>query len=115
MSATFRGTARRTALSSEPSKSEQRAPGWPEGWWRIMETRIGIIPLPVHLLLLAAVLYFLVVGKMPVEINVMIAVLAVFGFTCGQLGKRIPVLKAQITGSVDVSHIAAAGMTAVAL
>ena len=45
----------------------------------------------------------------------MIAVLAVFGFTCGQLGKRIPVLKAQITGSVDVSHIAAAGMTAVAL
>jgi CCS family citrate carrier protein len=58
-----------------------------------MEIRIGVIPLPVHLVLFAAVVYFLAVGKVPTEINVMIAVLAVFGFSCAELGKRLPVLK----------------------
>jgi malate:Na+ symporter len=66
---------------------------WPESWWRIMEIRIGVIPLPVHLVLFAAVVYFLAAGKVPTEINVMIAVLAVFGFSCAELGKRLPVLK----------------------
>ncbi len=26
---------------------------WPEGWWKLMEFRIGIIPLPVYVILLA--------------------------------------------------------------
>jgi malate:Na+ symporter len=79
--------------------TEQSDPGnggairWPQGWWRVMEVRIGIIPLPVHLLLFAAVGYFLAAGTMPTEINVMIAVLAVLGFSCAELGKRIPLLK----------------------
>jgi malate:Na+ symporter len=58
-----------------------------------MEIRIGIVPLPVHLLLFGAIGYLLAAGKMPTEINVMICVLAVFGFTCAELGKRLPLLK----------------------
>jgi malate:Na+ symporter len=80
-----------STLQSDPHNSGGLR--WPESWWRIMEIRIGVIPLPVHLVLFAAVVYFLAVGKVPTEINVMIAVLAVFGFSCAELGKRLPVLK----------------------
>jgi malate:Na+ symporter len=63
---------------------------WPEGWWRVMEIRIGIIPLPVYLSALGVIGYFVVWGKLPTEINVAVAVLAIGGFTCAELGKRLP-------------------------
>jgi malate:Na+ symporter len=66
---------------------------WPEGWWRLMEFRIGIIPTPVFLLLAALVAAFVLTGSLPNEINVWIAVLALFGFTCAEVGKRIPLLR----------------------
>jgi malate:Na+ symporter len=66
---------------------------WPEGWWRLMELRIGIIPLPVFILLAALVTGFVVTGSLPNEINVWIAVLALFGFLCAEVGKRIPILR----------------------
>jgi malate:Na+ symporter len=66
---------------------------WPAGWWRLMDTRIGIIPLPVYVLLVALIAGFLYLGELPTEINVMVAVLAVGGFTCGEIGKRIPGLR----------------------
>ena len=69
---------------------QQRQRLWPEGWWRVMEIRIGIIPLPVYLITLGVIGYFVVWGKLPTEINVAVAVLAVGGFTCAELGKRLP-------------------------
>ncbi len=66
---------------------------WPEGWWKIVEFRIGIIPLPVYFILLALVIGFVATGKVPSEINMAIAILAVGGFTCGEIGKRLPVLR----------------------
>jgi malate:Na+ symporter len=63
---------------------------WPEGWWRVMEIRIGIIPLPVYLSTLGVIAYFVVWGKLPTEINVAVAVLAIGGFTCAEIGKRLP-------------------------
>jgi malate:Na+ symporter len=63
---------------------------WPEGWWRVMEIRIGIIPLPVYLSVLGVIAYFVVWGKLPTEINVAVAVLAIGGFTCAEIGKRLP-------------------------
>ena len=66
---------------------------WPEGWWRIMELRIGIIPLPIFILLAALITGFVVTGSLPNEINVWIAVLALFGFLCAEVGKRIPILR----------------------
>jgi malate:Na+ symporter len=66
---------------------------WPEGWWRLMELRIGIIPIPVYILLAGLLATFVLTDKLPNEINVWIAVLAVFGFTCAEVGKRIPVLR----------------------
>jgi malate:Na+ symporter len=66
---------------------------WPYGWWRIMELRIGIIPLPVYVLLLALSAGFVATGKIPSDISVSIALLAVGGFSCAELGKRIPILR----------------------
>jgi malate:Na+ symporter len=66
---------------------------WPEGWWRLMELRVGIIPLPIFILLAALITGFVVTGSLPNEINVWIAVLALFGFLCAEVGKRIPILR----------------------
>lgn len=58
-----------------------------------MELRIGILPLPVYLVLLGVIIWFTQQsGKFPGEICIMMAVLAVGGFTCGEIGKRLPVL-----------------------
>lgn len=59
-----------------------------------MEARVGIIPLPIYLLLLALVVAFAIRGKISGEVTVMIAVLVVGGFTCAEIGRRIPWLRA---------------------
>ena len=61
-------------------------------WWRLMEIQIGILPLPVYVLLLGVIGYFISTKSVPTDLPMMIAVLAVFGFTCGELGKRVPIL-----------------------
>ena len=66
---------------------------WPHGWWRFMEIRIGIVPVPVFVLLLALFAGFIATGNIPSEISVAIAMLAVGGFTCAELGKRLPILR----------------------
>ena len=66
---------------------------WPQGWWRLMDSRIGIIPLPVYLLLAALIGGFVVTGKVPTDISVSMAILVVGGFTCAEVGKRLPVVR----------------------
>jgi CCS family citrate carrier protein len=66
---------------------------WPQAWWKLMEMRIGIIPVPVLVALLAIVGHFLRRGRLPTEISMMIAVIAVGGCLCGELGKRLPLLR----------------------
>jgi malate:Na+ symporter len=80
------------AKQATPLKQEKAA-FWPHGWWKLMETRIGIVPLPVYLLLLALIAGFVVTGKVPTDISVSIAILAVGGFSCAELGKRLPVFR----------------------
>jgi malate:Na+ symporter len=59
----------------------------------LMNYRIGIIPLPVYLVLLALVGGFALTGNMNGEINMMMAALVLGGFTCAEIGKRIPLLR----------------------
>ncbi|MFC5430863.1 2-hydroxycarboxylate transporter family protein [Paraburkholderia denitrificans] len=77
---------------TEPSSTKQTR-FWPEGWWKLMEIRIGIIPLPIYVILFALIGGFAVTGKMPGDISMAIAVLAFCGFTCAELGKRLPLLR----------------------
>ncbi|GBU12215.1 citrate-sodium symporter [Enterobacterales bacterium] len=64
-----------------------------ERWWHILDNyKIGIIPLPLFLLAGVLILLDCLNGKMPSDIVVMVATLAFFGFACGELGKRLPLL-----------------------
>jgi Na+/citrate or Na+/malate symporter len=58
-----------------------------------MERRVGVIPLPVYALLVALTAGFLALGKLPAEITMIMAILAVAGFTSAALGKRLPLLR----------------------
>jgi len=78
---------------------------WPSGWWKIMEMRIGVVPLPVHLVLLAVLGYFIASGKIPTEINMMIAVIAVLGFSCAEIGQRIPIFNRIGGGAIAATFI----------
>ena len=78
---------------AEDSKKEIPARFYPEGWWRLMEIRIGIVPLPVYLLLVAVIAAFVLLDKISGDISLVIAVMVIGGCTCAEIGKRIPLLK----------------------
>jgi malate:Na+ symporter len=87
------------APSTEPKKTSVfPAPShveswWPTGWWKIMDTRIGIIPVPIYVMLFALIVGFVYTGDIKGEISMMIAILVIGGFTCAEIGKRMPVLR----------------------
>ncbi len=77
-----------TYLAHAPAES-----WWPKGWWRVMDTRIGIIPVPVFVILLGLLAVLTYTGDIKGEVPTMIAVLVVGGFTCAEIGKRTPILR----------------------
>ncbi len=89
---------------------------WPQGWWKWMDLRIGVIPVPVMIALLAVIAYFLwhsnphvsPGGKFPTEVCMMIAVLGVGGFLCGELGKRLPILRDVGGGAILATFVPSA-------
>ena len=66
------------------------APSFAATCRQIARARIGIVPLPVYVLLLALIAGFVATGKVPNDICVSIAILTVGGFSCAELGKRLP-------------------------
>jgi malate:Na+ symporter len=64
-----------------------------ETWWRLMDIRIGIVPLPVHVVLALALSVAAASGKLSSELSPIIALLAVCSFTCLEVGQRIPVFR----------------------
>lgn len=87
------------AARNEPLPGNPAKGFWPEGWWKLMELRVGILPVPVLVVLIAVLSAFVVTGKFPAsgktpnDVCTMLAVLAVGGFVCAEVGKRIPVVK----------------------
>jgi malate:Na+ symporter len=66
---------------------------WPIGWWKIVDRKIGIVPLPVFLILPVLIAAFVATGKVPSDILMAIVVLAMGGFTRAEIGKRLPVIR----------------------
>ena len=81
---------------------------WPEGWWRLMEFRIGIIPLPVFIVMGALITGFVVTGKISSEISMAIVVFSFFGFACAELGKRIPLIRSIGAAAIFATFIPSA-------
>ncbi len=84
---------RTPAAPGHSQAAPQPEPGWAQAWWRVVDTRVGIIPLPIYLVLLAVIAGFVLTGAVPSDILMGIVLLAVGGFTCAEIGKRLPVLR----------------------
>ncbi len=93
----FRGRAKVVLYQGLPvSKSyfyALRLRAWSVGWRQLLQFRIGIVPLPLYCAIFACLGAFLIWGTLPGEISVMFATLAVLGFTCSELGARLPGLR----------------------
>jgi len=81
------------SVSASATPGASRASWWPQGWWKIMDTRIGIVPIPIYVILVALIAGFTYTGDIKGEVSIMIAVLVIGGFTCAEIGKRTPVLR----------------------
>src|SRR5277367_180789 len=66
---------------------------WPQGWWSIVDFKIGIVPLPIFIVLIAVIAGFAATGTVPSDILMAIVLLSMGGFTCAELGKRIPIIR----------------------
>jgi len=80
-------------LDTLPIDTRPKVAFWPEGWWKVMEFRIGVIPLPVYVVAGALIAGLVATGKLPNEISVAIVMFAFFGFTLAEIGKRLPILR----------------------
>jgi CCS family citrate carrier protein len=83
-------------------------PWWPYGWWRIMDLRIGIIPVPIYVILCALLAGFTYTGDIKGEVSIMIAVLVIGGFTCAEVGKRLPILRNIGAGAIFATFVPSA-------
>ncbi|KWW35017.1 2-hydroxycarboxylate transporter family protein [Cupriavidus metallidurans] len=79
---------------TQPNEAPQNARFWPHGWWRLMEIRIGIFPLPVYILAAALLAVLISIHKLANEISLVIVLFAFCGFTLAEIGKRIPLIRA---------------------
>ena len=88
-----------TPNPTPPKPAPPPAGFWPHGWWKLMERRVGILPVPVLVVLVVVLTAFIYAGKFPAsgktpnDVCTMLAVLAVGGFVCAEIGKRIPLVK----------------------
>jgi malate:Na+ symporter len=81
------------AARVNPKMKSAAADFWPKGWWTIVDFKIGIIPLPIFIILLALITGFAVTGTVPSDILMAIVLLSMGGFACAELGKRIPIIR----------------------
>lgn len=75
---------------------------WRDRWWAILDIPVGAVPLPVYLTLIGVISLFVLSGKFPTDLTIMIAVLSVGGFFFMELGRRVPLI-----GSMGLAAIMA--------
>jgi malate:Na+ symporter len=93
---------------ASPTSLRGAEPWWPHGWWKIMDMRIGIIPIPIYVILCVLLAGFTYTGDIKGEVSVMIAVLVIGGFTCAEIGKRLPILRNIGAGAIFATFIPSA-------
>ncbi|MFJ4290151.1 2-hydroxycarboxylate transporter family protein [Cupriavidus sp. NPDC089707] len=79
-------------------------------WWRLLDRRIGVVPLPVYLALLPIVVGFATIGQVPSDLTMAIAVLSLGGFFFMELGRRVPMLSL-MGGAAILAFVVPSAMT----
>ena len=95
--------ADRPVSASEPSRRF-----WPLGWWRLVDTQIGIIPLPIYVIVAMLLAILTAEGEIRPDGPTMIAVLVLGGFTCAEIGKRLPILRNIGAGAIFATFVPSA-------
>jgi malate:Na+ symporter len=88
--------------------AEAARPFWPESWWSLVDFRIGIIPLPIYVLLIFIVVMLVYLDEVKSDAPTMIAVLVLGGFTCAEIGARLPLLRSIGAGAIFATFIPSA-------
>ena len=101
-------TSPSSGIARSESGSSAAGRFWPEGWWRITALRIGIIPIPIYLLLVIIIAGLVYFGEIKSDGPTMIVVLVLGGFTCAEIGKRLPVLRSVGAGAIFATFIPSA-------
>ena len=81
---------------------------WPEGWWRLTAFRIGIVPVPIYVLLVLVIAGLVYLGEIKSDGPTMIVVLVLGGFTCAEIGKRLPFLRSIGAAAIFATFIPSA-------
>lgn len=68
-------------------------PAATRGFARIMDWRIGIVPVPVFVAVLVILVLHIRLGEVPADLTTNILTLAIGGFACAEVGKHIPGLR----------------------
>ena len=83
-------------------------PAWARAWQRLLELRIGIVPVPVFCVLAALIGYFVATQKVATDLPTMIAVVAILGFACAEIGQRIPGVRSVGGGAIFATFLPSA-------
>ena len=76
-----------------------------QGWHRLVDTSIGVLPIPVWVGLVAIITTLTAIHGITQELAIVIALSATFAFTLGHLGNHLPVLKNIGGGAILVTFL----------
>lgn len=77
-------------------------PGWARAWQRLMDWRIGAVPVPVGVVLAGTLWYFVSRGAVATDLPMMFGLTMLLSFLCAEVGHRIPGLRT-VGGAVIVA------------
>jgi CCS family citrate carrier protein len=80
--------------TDKPVRPDEADAAAPVGrWWRVMDMRIGIVPVPIFVVVVLLLGTFIRLGKVPADLTTNILTLTVGGFACAEVGKHLPGLR----------------------
>lgn len=85
-------------------------PRWAQVWQRIMDWRIGAVPVPVAVVLAGVLWYFVSHGAVAADLPMMIGFTMLLSFICAEIGHRIPGLRT-VGGAVIVATFLPSALT----
>src|SRR6185312_16907648 len=85
-------------------------PRWARMWQRLMDWRIGAVPVPVAIVLAGVLWYFVSHGAVAADLPMMIGFTMLLSFICAEIGHRIPGLRT-VGGAVIVATFLPSALT----
>jgi malate:Na+ symporter len=104
------------ATAAEPETEADRRPrvaampGWARVWQRLMDRRIGVVPLPVGIVLAGVLWYFVSRNAVATDLPMMIGLTVLLSFIFAEVGHRIPGLR-MVGGAVIVATFLPSALT----